>query len=307
MWKQIKLINNGYKIYIASEKVMDSSDYSRYYLDTELETDLDDFDHSLDNKMYQDGYFVPNNCNEIKRLIDEGIISNDNINNIFKDHELQKQILRSKRRIRIQDYKTSYLHDSHKIFEDIIEVVNYEKSPFSKTMKIKRGKKFILYMLLECNFVANNKTPLWLANKDWHENEIQKRERLSNKLHFMYEPNCYIDINRISGKYYTYKHLRKILPYGIDLNYESNEYYFFNRDYKVIDNSNTINCHDDIIDRTERKYIFNDSKPPWDKSFDDKLYIKKIKDIIREYKLIKCVNDVDINNIPLLYNIDVQQ
>ncbi len=96
---------------------------------------------------------------------------------------------------------------------------------------------------------------------------------------------------------YERKYLRKNLPYIVEFNRKSKDYYLINRDYEYIgyDNVKSLTKIETDIDKTksdygyDKIYLYNDGCKPWN----DKQYmIDYIKNYLTEInKLNNCKND----------------
>jgi hypothetical protein len=92
-------------------------------------------------------------------------------------------------------------------------------------------------------------------------------------------------IYQINKKYYDYLYLRKNIPYCIEYNKITKNYYVINRDYEYIGYDN-IKCLKNIENDRIRIYLFNDDNTPW---INFKNYFKK-------FNLQKINNSLNILN-----------
>jgi hypothetical protein len=91
------------------------------------------------------------------------------------------------------------------------------------------------------------------------------------------------DIKDIHG----YNHLRKNIPYSIDINTNSNEAYLINRDYEYID-LDTKNLSDIRKDPKDfkREYLFKDETAPWNNEDNLKKIIIELKKYSEETQIL---------------------
>ena len=110
---------------------------------------------------------------------------------------------------------------------------------------------------------------------------------------------------KIANKYYDYEYLRKYIPYCIELNKDTNESYFINRDYEYIGLNTKDTPFYNKKNNYERLYLFNDSCSPW--FYNSKKINHNLKNIIIKYTEFnlnyKCLNiNIQTQNIINLFN-----
>lgn len=109
---------------------------------------------------------------------------------------------------------------------------------------------------------------------------------------------------KIANKYYDYTYLRKYIPYCIELNKNTNEFYFINRDYVYIGLDTKDKPLHNEKNTYERLYLFNDDCSPW--FYNSKKINHGLKNIIikcTEFNLnYKCSNiNIQTQNIINLF------
>jgi hypothetical protein len=103
----------------------------------------------------------------------------------------------------------------------------------------------------------------------------------------------------INGIKYGYKTLRRNLPYIIEYNRVTKNYYLINRDYEYIgyQNIKSLENIENDIDRNQkdygwtREYLFNDGTTPWSDKNNFKTYIELYQNIIDLEQLNELKND----------------
>ena len=190
--------------------------------------------------------------NYIKKIIDKQIIQNGNI------YDLNNTIFQKK----INQYK--------KIYNNVI---------FSNETNDKIIKNQQYFNSLEKNTIE------YLFEIDCLINDISCCSYY-NKYSFSFYP-CFSDNNfeiyKLDEKYYDYLYLRKYIPYCIEFNKITKNYYVINRDYEYIGYKN-IKCRTDIendINENQkdfgwtRIFLFDDGNKPWINKINFKNYLKK--------------------------------
>lgn len=197
-------------------------------------------------------------------IIKNNIIENNCIYDI-NDNNFIKQLDKYKRKININT-------------SDEIEqlLILYDTINFDSYSKIKQ------YLLT--NTILNNKIycdSIELTNLDIYINFIIP-ENIIDKT---------IKAIKILDKYYDYKYLRKYIPYCIELNIDTNDFYIMNRDYEYIE----LNTKDNslLYDKKynlQRIYLFNDGCSPYNDNNKNE-NLKKILIKYNEFNLnYKCLN-----------------
>ena len=105
---------------------------------------------------------------------------------------------------------------------------------------------------------------------------------------------------KIANKYYDYEYLRKYIPYCIELNKDTNEFYFINRDYVYIGLDTKDKPFHNEKNNYERLYLFNDGSSPF--FYNNKKRNHNLKNIIIKYTEFnlnyKCLNiNIQTQNI----------
>lgn len=83
------------------------------------------------------------------------------------------------------------------------------------------------------------------------------------------------------------------MPYLINYNENTKNYYFMNRDYEYIgfDGVKSLGDIDEEYNSyNKRIYMFDDSTKPWLNNKNYKKYVQKIKDTKTENELLRCKN-----------------
>ncbi len=142
-------------------------------------------------------------------------------------------------------------------------------------------KKNIIYNTLFTNCILNDKIFC---------------DYMNNTLYFHYDLNINdkenIYVVKINNIYYDYAFLRKYTPYFIEIN--NNEYYFYNRDYEVINKNNKIYSIDNF--NGERKYFKSEIGILLYNDDNNILFKKYIKNINLEILNKDCMNMNDNTN-----------
>lgn len=229
----------------------------------------------IDNREINGEYLCINNINHcsfnyIKNIIDKKIIQNGNIYDL-NNKSFQKNI---------NQYKKIYNNVifSKEINDKIIEIV---KQPLEKNT---------IEYLFKIDCLINN-TPCY----SYH-----------NEHSFLFH-SCYYHIDfsiyMLDNKYYDELYLRKYIPYCIEFNKITKNYYIINRDYEYIGYDN-IKCLKDIendIDENQndcgwsRIFIFNNMNKPWINKTNFKNYLKNYNQI----KINNSLNVLKNNNTSL--------
>lgn len=207
----------------------------------------------LKNKLYFNdinGY----SYNYVKKIIDKKIIQTENIYDL-NDCSFQKKINQCK-----------------KIYNDVI----FLKETIEK---ITKNQEF-----MECE----KNTIEYLFKIDCLINDLQCCSNYDE--YSFYSGHVDFKIYQINKKYYDYLYLRKNIPYCIEYNKITKNYYVINRDYEYI-GYDKIKCLENIEnDITQndriRIYLFNDDNTPW---INFKNYLKK-------FNLEKINNSLNILN-----------
>jgi hypothetical protein len=108
-------------------------------------------------------------------------------------------------------------------------------------------------------------------------------------------------IYKLNEQCYDYLYLRKYIPYCIEFNKITKNYYIINRDYEYIgyDNIKCLKYIENNIDKNQedwgwsRIYLFNDSNKPWINKTNFKNYLKKYN----HEKINNSLNILKNNNI----------
>jgi len=189
----------------------------------------------------------------IKKIIDNKIIQNENI------YDLNNNIFQKK----INQYKKIY---NNVIFSD-------------ETNKIIKKIKNQQLNSLEKNTIE------YLFKIDSLINDIPCCSYYNENSFLLYPffHNDEFKIYKLDGKYYDYLYLRKYIPYCIEFNKITKNYYVINRDYEYIGYNNIksrkyiendINENQNDLEWT-RIFLFNDSNKPWINKINFKNYLKK--------------------------------
>ena len=146
------------------------------------------------------------------------------------------------------------------------------------------------------------------GNKPWENKSYLNKlcEKLSKKRRQLYLSNPYstkdkhiLDINieflRSYHGYrmddikddFGYKHLRKNIPYVIEINTNTKEAYLLNRDYEYIDlNTKSLRDICEDYEDFEREYLFNDGSKPWEDENNLKKIFMKLKKYLEETQIL---------------------
>lgn len=208
--------------------------------------------------------------NYIKKIIDKKIIQNGYI------YDLNNNVFQKK----INKYKKIY---NNVIFSkktnDIIIKYQQQYNPL---------KKNTITYLFKIDYLINN-IP---CCSYYNEHSFTLYPHHSSDEFKIYELN---------EKYYDYLYLRNNIPYCIEFNKITKNYYVINRDYEYIGYDN-IKCLKDIendIDVNQcdwgwsRIYLFNDGNKPWINKINFKNYLKKYN----QEKINNSLNILKNNNI----------
>ena len=139
-------------------------------------------------------------------------------------------------------------------------------------------------------------TDIIITNKKYVHGYIKLDGNIYYKFIDHLDPKQYQkDMYLFNGQSYTYKEIRKMIPYIIEINDSKTKYYTVNRDYQYIgyDNIGSLNYIDPLYNTFKRTYLFNDNTKPWESTelFND--YIKKYIQVTKN--MIKLNESVDIN------------
>ncbi len=256
------------KIYINQHHIGDNVERDDYIINFKYiyYKELEEYNLYIDN--INDYPF-----NYIKKIIDNKIIQNGNI------YDLNNNIFQKK----INQYK--------KIYNNVI---------FSNETNDKIIKNQQYFDSLEKNTIE------YLFKIDCLINDIPCCSYY-NKHSFSFYP-CFshneFTIYKLNEKYYDYLYLRKYIPYCIEFNKITKNYYVINRDYEYI-GYNNIKCLKDIENNINenqndwgwtRIYLFDDGNKPWINKINFKNYLKKYN----EEKINNSLNILKNNNIDVV-------
>lgn len=248
------------KIYINLHHQKDKIKYDDYIIN---------FKYIRDRQMREDNLYLSNinDYEYIKKIIDKKIIQNANIYN------LNDKVFQNK----INKYK--------KIYNNVILLEEtYEQ--IIKKQQINLLEKNTIDYLFRVDCLINN-----IPSCSYYHNTY---------LFYPFGEQNKITICAFNAKYYDKLYLRKYLPYCIEFNKITKNYYVINRDYEYIgyDNIKCLSVIENDIDKNQndlgwsRIFLFNDGNPPWNNKTNFTNYIKKYNQVKKT--LNKLNNNIDV-------------
>lgn len=201
------------------------------------------------------------NLNYLNYLIDKKVVEINKIYNLNDDNLLNK-ICKNIKYLKIENEKAldKYYNDD-----------NYST----------KDRLFILFS----NFIINGSCPVQIDLSDvWNNYECKSFYAYNNKI---------IKIIKINDKLYEYEHLKTMIPYIINFNEMTKEYYFLNIFSGLLGEENQYKGNQyNKLDKKENVFILD--YEPWKSEKNMLLYINNYKGILKKYNLKNNIGKVPV-------------